>query len=65
MNSVPDNDNAPFVAQATAAFEQAAWAVIKRARETSTPIIVWQDGKRVSLTAYDAEQILQQRTQPT
>ena len=62
MNSVPDNDIS-FVAKATAAFEQAAWAVVKRARETNTPVIIWQDGKTVSLTADVAEQMLQQRSQ--
>jgi len=40
-----------------AAFQQAAKKVIKRARETNTPVIVWEDGriKKILSTQFDTE----------
>ena len=53
----------PFVAKANAAFEQAAWAVVKRAKETNTPVIIWRDGKSVAVPAEEVEATLRQRGQ--
>jgi hypothetical protein len=38
-----------------AAFKQASRKVIEIARQTNTPIIVWDKGKVVSISAEDAE----------
>jgi hypothetical protein len=44
--------------KAIAAFRQAARKVIERARQTGTPIIVWEDGKVVKRTWQEMEQSL-------
>jgi hypothetical protein len=45
----------PLTKSVVAAFKQASRKVIEIARQTNTPIIVWDKGKVVSLSAEDAE----------
>ena len=40
-----EDANAALTAKAEAAFRQAAEEVVRRARETGTPVIVWKDGR--------------------
>ncbi len=56
--------------KADAAFRQVAVDVIKRARQTGTPVIVWEDGRMVERTPDEMEQKLagkleQQAAPPT
>jgi hypothetical protein len=44
--------------KAIAAFRQVAVQVIKRARQTGTPVIVWEDGHMVERTPDEMEQKL-------
>jgi hypothetical protein len=44
--------------KADAAFRQVAVQVIKRARQTGTPVIVWEDGRMVDRTPDEMEQKL-------
>jgi len=39
---------------ANAAFERVVDKVIKRARDTGTPVVVWKDGRIVALTPEEA-----------
>jgi hypothetical protein len=48
--------------KANAAFRQAATTVIDRARQTGTPIILWENGQVVKRTAEEMELLL--RLQP-
>ena len=41
------------------AFKQVTLKVIEKARQTNTPIIVWDNGKTVSLSADEAEKLQQ------
>jgi hypothetical protein len=41
------------------AFKQVTLKVIEKARQTNTPIIVWDNGKMVSLSADEAEKLQQ------
>lgn len=43
----PDTRNMTMTEKADAAFRQAAFKVIERARQTGTPVIVWEDGRIV------------------
>ncbi len=45
----------PITKNVEAAFKQASRKVIEIARQTNTPIIVWNKGKVVFLSAEDAE----------
>ncbi len=47
--------------KADAAFRQAMATVIERARQTNTPVIVWEDGRVVEYSADEMEK----RIQPT
>ena len=47
--------------KADAAFRQAMVTVIERARQTSTPVIVWEDGRVVEYSADEMEK----RIRPT
>lgn len=47
--------------KADAAFRQAMATVIERARQTKTPVIVWEDGRVVEYSADEMEK----RIQPT
>lgn len=40
-----EDANAALSAKAEAAFRQAAEEVVRRARETGTPVVVWKDGR--------------------
>jgi len=46
--------------KANAAFRQAAWSVIERARQTGTPVILWEDGRVVERSPVDVEERLRQ-----
>ena len=41
------------------AFKQVTLKVIEKARQTNTPIIVWDNGKAISLSADEAEKFQQ------
>ena len=41
------------------AFKQVTLKVIEKARQTNTPIIVWDTGKAISLSADEAEKFQQ------
>lgn len=44
------NDNAGSLSEkADAAFEKASQKVIERARQTQTPMVIWEDGKIVEV----------------
>jgi len=43
MNS--EHTDAVLSAKAEAAFRQAAQEVVRRARETGTPVVIWKDGR--------------------
>ena len=45
----------PMTKDVEAAFKQASRKVIEMARQTNTPIIVWDKGKVVSISVEDAE----------
>ena len=49
--------------KANAAFKQAAVKAIERARQTGTPLIVWEDGmvKEVSPDALESEEVRTRR----
>jgi len=47
---IKPNDNAGSLSEkADAAFEQASQKVIERARQTQTPIVIWENGKIVQV----------------
>jgi hypothetical protein len=50
----PGNDN--LTEKANAAFRQAAAKVVERARQTGTPVIVWEEGKVVERKCEELEQ---------
>jgi hypothetical protein len=51
--------------QAEAAFQQASLKVIRRAKESSTPVIVWMNGHITEISAEQAQKALEkQRPQP-
>ncbi len=56
MNQKPRKE-ALLMAKAEAAFQQAAKNVIKQAKQTNTPVIIWQGGciKEVLSTKFDME----------
>ncbi len=57
-----------LVEKANAAFRQAARKVIERARQSGTPIILWENGRVIERTWQEAEQALakssQEKTKP-
>lgn len=57
------NKEVTLVDKANAAFEKVAEAVVERAKATATPVIIWQDGKCLSLSFEEAEQLMRQRSQ--
>jgi hypothetical protein len=50
--------NATMAEKANAAFRQAMTKVIERARQTKTPVIVWEDGRVVEYSADEMEKRL-------
>jgi hypothetical protein len=50
-------DDSTLSALAQAAFRQAAVNVIRRAKETGTPVILWDQGRVVSVSPYDLPEI--------
>ncbi len=46
--------------KADAAFREAAIIVIERARQTNTPVIVWEDGRVVEYSADEMERRIRQ-----
>jgi hypothetical protein len=47
---IKPNDNAHSLSEkAEAAFEQASQKVIERARQTQTPVVIWEDGRIVQV----------------
>jgi len=53
-----DETRGSITEKADAAFRQAAAKVIEHARRTSTPIVVWEDGRPVERTWKEMEQKL-------
>jgi hypothetical protein len=49
--------------KANAAFQTVAVRVVERAKATSTPVIIWRDGKCVSVSPEDAEQFMQRASE--
>ena len=62
MIQKPDSEDS-LVDKANAAFEKVAIAVVKRAKATATPVIIWRDGKCLSVSPEEAEQLMQHRSQ--
>ena len=59
---MPGEEKTPTMTEmANAAFRQAMAKVIERARQTRTPVIVWEDGHIVEYSADEMEK----RMQPT
>jgi hypothetical protein len=52
-------ENAALLANADAAFRQAAMKVIERARQTGTPVIIWENGQ---VTERSAEEMMARLT---
>jgi len=50
-----DETRDAFIEKADAAFREAAVKVIELARQTGTPVIVWENGRIVKKTAEEAE----------
>jgi hypothetical protein len=47
---IKSNDNSQSLSEsAKAAFEQVSQKVIERARQTQTPIVIWENGKIVQV----------------
>lgn len=47
---IKPNDNTGSLSEkADAAFEQASQKVIERARQTQTPVVIWEDGRIVQV----------------
>ena len=44
--------------KADAAFLQASWKVIKKARDTGTPIVIWEDGQIKKISPDEMEKRL-------
>jgi hypothetical protein len=51
-----------LAAAADAAFLQAAWKVVEQARQTGTPIVIWEDGRIVEISSEVAAQRLRDLT---
>ena len=49
-----DTDDDSLFEKADAAFRQAADTVVERAKQTATPVIVWEDGEMKELTREQA-----------
>ncbi len=49
------DDTPEIVKQANAAMNEAAGVVLQRARQHSTPIVVWRDGKIIQLDPFSPE----------
>jgi hypothetical protein len=58
---VPNNkkSTSSMLLEVQTAFKQVTIKVIEKARQTNTPIIVWDNGKVVSLSADEAEKFQQ------
>jgi hypothetical protein len=56
----PGDDALTLTEKTNAAFRQAAISVIERARQTGTPIIVWENGKVVERSPEDFDELLEQ-----
>ncbi len=50
-----DTDNNSLSWKADAAFRQAAQKVIQKAKQTSTPIVIWEDGHVKEVPATEME----------
>ena len=47
---IKPNDNSQSLSEkAEAAFEQASQKVIERARQTQTPVVIWEDGRIIQV----------------
>ncbi|MGO9469327.1 MAG: hypothetical protein ACLQVF_34825 [Isosphaeraceae bacterium] len=57
-----DETMSTLIEKADAAFWAAAAQVIKLARQTGTPVIVWEDGRIVEKTAEEAEMELRKKS---
>ena len=49
-----NTENGSLTEKADAAFQQAATKVIQRAKQTGTPIVVWEEGKVKEVTPDEA-----------
>lgn len=47
--------------QAEAAFDQASLKVIRRAKESSTPVIVWMNGRITEISAEQAQKAIEKQ----
>lgn len=57
---MPEDAKTPTMTEkADAAFRQAMADVIERARQTRTPVIVWEDGRVVEYSADEMEERIQ------
>ena len=50
--------------QVEAAFDQASLKVIRRARESNTPVIVWMNGRITEISAEQAQRAIEKRPSP-
>lgn len=50
--------------QAEAAFDQASLKVIRRAKESSTPVIVWMNGHITEIPAEQAQRAIEKQPPP-
>jgi hypothetical protein len=59
--------NGSMLDKANAAFEQAAVKLIERARQTRTPIVVWDDGKvkEIAVDEFEASITTDRPSPPT
>ena len=54
QDSKNSTENGSLSEKANAAFQQAATKVIQRAKQTGTPIVVWEEGKVKEVTPDEA-----------
>jgi hypothetical protein len=59
-----DKTTESLTEKANAAFRLASLDVIKRARQTGTPVIVWEEGRMVERTPDEMEQKLSGTLEP-
>jgi len=55
------SNNLSLSERAQIAMQRVPQAVIKRARETSTPVVVWIDGRTVHLTPDEAQRMVDEQ----